>query len=215
MHLPRRHSGLLGPTPRSLDPSLLYSWTQLRRLLHTVSLLPMPPSNCRSRSSSNASCAAVPQPTDTATIYYSPSSTSRTSERHEGTTAPRARLQSAPQPPPGLENYAQLCASHGIPVKAAPVRPRLRTSTSVPSLQPHVCTTHVGTPPVRLSATYKRSASTALAGTNHAIGADSRAGRGPFPKPRALVLPRVKFGQATPDGLGHIDTADSDLMHRQ
>ena len=96
----------------------------------------------------NASSAALPQPTETATTY-SPSSTSRTSDRHEGTTAPRARLQSAPQPPPGLENYAHLCASHGIPVKAAPVRPRLRTSNSVPSLQPHVCTTQVGPHPVR------------------------------------------------------------------
>ena len=28
-------------------------------------------------------------------------------------------------------------------------------------------------------------------------------------------FPMVKFGQAKPDGLGHIDTADSDLMHHQ
>ena len=47
-----------------------------------------------------------------------------------------------------------------------PVRSRLHTSTSVPSLQPHVSTTQVGTIPVRSSATYKRSASTALAGTH-------------------------------------------------
>ena len=73
----------------------------------------------------------------------------------------------------------------------------------------------MGTHADRSSATYKRSASTALAGTHHAIGADPRAGRGPFPKPRALVLSMVKFGQAKPDGLGHIDTADGDLMHHQ
>ena len=36
-----------------------------------------------------------------------------------------------------------------------------------------------------------------------------------FPEPRALVLPTVKFGQVKLDGLGHIDTADSDLMHHQ
>ena len=36
-----------------------------------------------------------------------------------------------------------------------------------------------------------------------------------FPKPRALVLPVVKFGQSKPDGLGYIDTVDSDLMHHQ
>ena len=36
-----------------------------------------------------------------------------------------------------------------------------------------------------------------------------------FPKPRALVLPMVKFGQSKSDRLGHIDTVDSDLMHHQ
>ena len=81
--------------------------------------------------------------------------------------------------------------------------------------QPHVSTTQVGTHPVRSVTTYKRSASTALAGTHNPVGADSRARTGPFPKPRALVLPMVKFGQSKPDGLGHIDTADSDLMHHQ
>ena len=30
-----------------------------------------------------------------------------------------------------------------------------------------------------------------------------------------MVLPMVKFGQVKLDGLGHIDTADSDLMHHQ
>ena len=51
-----------------------------------------------------------------------------------------------------------------------------------------------------------RSASSAPAGTHNAIDADPRTGREPFPKPRALVLPMVKFGQAKPDGLGHTDT---------
>ena len=74
---------------------------------------------------------------------------------------------------------------------------------------------HLRSIPAALSATYKRSASAAQAGTHHAIGADSRAGRGPFPKPRALVLPMVKFGQAKRDGLGHTDIADCDLMHQQ
>ena len=162
----------------------------------------------------NASSAALPQPTDIATIC-SPSSTSRTSNCHVCTTAPGARLHSAPPPPPCLEDYDHLCSSHGVPVKAALVRPRLHTSTSVPSLQPRVSTIQVGTHPVRLPATYVRSAITAQAGSHHAIGAESRGRRGPFPKPRALVLPMVKFGQAKPDGLGHIDTADSDLMHHQ
>ena len=96
------------------------------------------------------------------------------------------------QPPPGLEQYARQHSSHGIPVKAAPVRPRLCTSISVSPPQPPVSTTHVGTHPVRSATTYS-----------------------PFPKPRALVLPMVKCGQSKPDVLGYIDTVDSDLMHRQ
>ena len=79
-------------------------------------------------------------------------------------------------------------------------------------------TTQVGTHPVhpvRSATTYKRSVSTALAGTHNPVGADPRTGTGTFPKPRALVRPMVKLGQSKPDGLGHIDTADSDLMHHQ
>ena len=52
-------------------------------------------------------------------------------------------------------------------------------------------------------------------GTHSAIGADPRAGRGPFPKPRPVVLPMVNFGQTKPAGLGHIHNADSDLVHLQ
>ena len=81
--------------------------------------------------------------------------------------------------------------------------------------QPRVSITHVGTHPVRSATTYKRSASIAVAGTHNLVGAHPRAGTGPFPKPRALVLPMVKFGQSKPDGIGYIDTADSDLMHHQ
>ena len=61
----------------------------------------------------NASSAPLPQPIDIATIY-SPSSTSRTCGRHVCTTAPRARLHSAPPSPPGLEDQASLCFPHGI-----------------------------------------------------------------------------------------------------
>ena len=75
--------------------------------------------------------------------------------------------------------------------------------------------TQVGTHPVRSATTYERSARTALAGTHNPVGADPRAGTGPFPKPRALVLPIGKFGQSKPDGLGYIDTVDSDLMHHR
>ena len=101
---------------------------------------------------------------------------------------PPRRLFHTPLPP-GLEKYACQHASHGIPVKAAPVRPRLCTAISVTPPQPHVSTTHVGTHPVRSTTSYKRSAaSTALAGTHNPVGVDPRAGTGPFPKPRALTL---------------------------
>ena len=80
----------------------------------------------------NAISASLLQPVDIAAMY-SGSSTSRTNDRHVCTTAPRARLQCAPSPPPGLEDRTHLSSIHGIPVKAVPVRPRLHTSTPVQS----------------------------------------------------------------------------------
>ena len=135
-----------------------------------------------------AGSASPPQPDNIATLC-SPSSASHASDGHEHTTAPHV----SQEPPPGLEKYARQYASHFIPVKAAPVRPRLCTSISVTSPQPHVSTTQVGSHPMRSTPTNKRSASTALAGTHNPVGADPRAGTGLFPKPRALVLPMVKF----------------------
>ena len=135
------------------------------------------------------------------------------------TPVPRAQLNGTPPPPPGLEVQAPMSSLHGILVKATPMRHRclylVTCVTSAPSLQARVSTTQVGTHAARSSATHKRSASTALAGTHAAIGADPRAGRGPFPKPRPVVLPMVSFGQAKPAGLGHIHNAGSDLIHRQ
>ena len=164
--------------------------------------------------SSSAQCdtgsASPPQPPDIATTC-SLSSSSVDRDGHVHTTAPHVLLQ----PPPGLENSACQHSSHGIPVKAALVRPRLCTAISVTPPQPHVSTTHVRTHPVRPATTGKRSACTVLAGTHNPVDADPGAGNGPFPQPRALVLPLVKFGQSKPDGHGYIDTADSDLMHHQ
>ena len=77
------------------------------------------------------------------------------------------------------------------------------------------CIIYVGEHDARSATTGKRSAGTALAGTHNLADTDPRAGTGPFPKPRALVLPLVHFGQSQPDGHGGIDTADSDLMHHQ
>ena len=57
----------------------------------------------------NADSASPPQPADIATLC-SPSSSSHAGDGHEHTAAPCV----SPQPPPGLEKYAHLCASHCI-----------------------------------------------------------------------------------------------------
>ena len=123
---------------------------------------------------------------------------------------PRTQPNGTPPPPPGLRDQARLGAPRDILTKAAPMRPHSECvlaltspgapipSTSPPSLQPHVSTTQVGTHTARSSATHQRSASTAPAGTHFAIGADPRAGRGPFPKLRPVVLPMVRFGLPKP-----------------
>ena len=61
------------------------------------------------------------------------------------------------------------------------------------------CTIHVGIHPARSATT----ASTVLAGTHNLVDTNPRAGTGPFPKPRALVLPLVHFGQSKPEGHGY------------
>ena len=170
------------------------------------------PLDCQGSSSvqCGTDSASPPQPSDTAMIC-NPSSSSLVRDGHAYTAAPHELLQ----PPRGLEEYApppgfkkstDLCASHGILVKAAPLRPRLCSAISVTPPQPPVSTNHVGTHPVGSATTGKRSASTALAGTHNPVDADHRAGTSPFPKPRALILPLVNFGQSKPDGHGNIDT---------
>ena len=110
-----------------------------------------------------------------------------------------------PAPPPELAAYSHLLTTHSA------------SANSSPSLaqQSPVSTTQVGTHPVRTATSAKRSASTALAGTHNPIGSNPCTGTGPFPKPRALVLPMVNFGQPKSDKLGPTATVDSDLMHHQ
>ena len=110
-----------------------------------------------------------------------------------------------PAPPPELASYSHLLTTHGASTNSFPSHAQ----------QSPVSTTIVGTHPVRTATSAKRSASTALAGTHNPVGSDPRTGTGPFPKPRALVLPMVNFGQPKSDRLGHINTVDSDLMHHQ
>ena len=138
----------------------------------------------------------LPDITTTCTL----SSSSLDSDDNVRTLAPRVLLQPPPgleqfAPPPGLEKYAHLCASHGTTVNSVRLRPTLRSAFSVSPPQPLACTIHVRTHPVRSATTVKRSASTALVGTHNLADTDLRPGTGPFPKPRALVLPLVHFGQ--------------------
>ena len=211
---------------RVFDQSPRYFLMRLCKHLYKASRLMMPPHSYRSRSSSSGASSPItlqtakPRHRHIAMLGAPHRLNLLTLLRIAAPAAPAmlATVTSTLRPhmsPPGLEKYARQFASHGIPVKAAPVRPRLYTAISVTPPQPPVSTTQVGTHPVRSATTYKRSASTALAGTHNPFGADPRTGTGPFPKPRALVLPMVKFGQSKPDGLGHIDTVGSDLMHHQ
>ena len=110
-----------------------------------------------------------------------------------------------PAPPPELVAYSHLLTTHGASAN----------SSSSHAQQSPVSTTQVGTHPVRTATSAKRSASTALAGTHNPVGSNPRTGTGPFPKPRAMVLPMVSFGQPKSDRLGPIATVDSDLMHHQ
>ena len=115
-----------------------------------------------------------------------------------------------PPPPPGLEQP--------VPPPELATYSHLLTnvsSSSCPTQQSPVSTTHVGTYPGRTASSAKRSASTALAGTHNSSGSYLRTDAGLFPKPKAVILPMVNFGQPKSNGPGPIATADSDLMHHQ
>ena len=126
--------------------------TRLSRLLHAVLYHTILPHNYRSRSSlldvssltilfdrqssssaqgdiDSVSMPPLPDIATTCTL----SSSGLDSDDHVRTLAPRVLLQpplglEQYAAPPGLEIDAHLCASHGIPVKAAPLRPRLRSA---------------------------------------------------------------------------------------
>ena len=94
-----------------------------------------------------------------------------------------------PAPPPELAAYSHLLTTHGASANRSPSHAQ----------QSPVSTTQVGTHPVRTATSAKRSASTDLAGTHNPVGSNPRTGTGPSPKPRALVLPMVSFGQPKSD----------------
>ena len=145
---------------------------------------------------------------------------SHDSDDHVRTLAPRVLLQ----PPPGLEQYAP---PPGLAIDAPLVHFThmaylLKRHLCDPGYvqlsqsQPPACTIHMETHIMRAQLLPAREVQVlALAGTHNLVDTDPRAGTGPFPKPRALVLPLVHLGQSKPEGHGGIDTADSDLMHHQ
>ena len=131
--------------------------------------------------------------------------------RHPLCQSPPSVLGShvVPLPPPGLEQ----------PVPSPEIADHSQSLTNVsssscPTQQPPVSTTHVGTHPVR-PAGAKRSASTAHAGTHNSTGSCRRTDAVLFPKPKAVILPMVNFGQPNFSGPSPITTADSDIMHHQ
>ena len=131
--------------------------------------------------------------------------------RHPLCQSPPSVLGShvVPLPPPGLEQPVPSpeIAAHSQSLTNA-------SSSSCPTQQPSVSTTHVGTHPV-CPAGAKRSASTAHAGTHNSNGSCSRTDADLFPKPKAVILPMVNFGQPKSSGPSPIATADSDIMHHQ
>ena len=179
----------------SLSVSLSVS-IRLCRLLYAVWCNMMLPHNCRSRSSSLA--------VFTRTVLWT-AKTLFVSLRHQ------CRVH-------------MLCCSHRLdsnsqsfPLSLLLIRtcsPTLTALLAIPSSRLSVPLTWEHTLYAQLPAP-KRSASIALAGTHNPVGSNPRTGTGPFPKPRAVVLPMVSFGQPKSNGLGPIATVESDLMHHQ
>ena len=125
------------PSRRVPSPGPLYFKMHLLGLHHTVPLSQMHPPNSRSQSSFLGASSPMTRCIDSLlslrmgtsvtphfTIMDATLSISSTSGGDVRTPVPRTQLNAAPPPPPGLEVQPPLCSHHGIPVKAAPVRPR-------------------------------------------------------------------------------------------
>ena len=130
--------------------------------------------------------------------------------RHPLCQSPPSVLGShvVPRPPPGFEQPvpSPATADHSQSLTVA-------SSSSCPTQQPPVSTTHVETHPVRTASSAKRSASTAYAGTHTSNGTCSRTEAALFPKPKAVILPMVNFGHPLSNGSGPIATAISCIIN--
>ena len=169
-------------------PASLATWGKSRLL--------MPPRSSPLQSSSNGASSLKPSrrallPSPQPKHMVTSHSISSSSGGDVLMPVPRMQLNGSPPPPPRLEDQSRLGSPQGIHTKAAPVRPHSQLAlaltssgtsfppTSTPTLQPQVSTTQVGTHIVRSP------------GALSAIGADPRAGRGPFPEPRSPAHPHA------------------------
>ena len=239
----RRLSYLWSPTHKHLSPAPLCFGTHLLRRLHTVLLSKMPPHNSSSQSfflgASTPKTRWIARPVNLSMgMSVAPHFPNRgTSAVSTVSAAPATTVATFQSPVHCLTAHhlrflgskvghswefhatsrPKLCLCVLIRILAPPAL-RRACLLHLPRRLPH---SHRSLPPmwgtdITCSAVaHKRSASTALAGTHSAIGADPRAGRGSFPKPRPVVLPMVRFGLLKPDGHGYLHNADSDLMHHQ
>ena len=186
--------------------------TCLFRLLYAVLYYTILPHNNRSRSSlldvssrtillivrdrhRHKAILVVPHRLNLLTLLQLAVSAVLDRDDHVRTMAPRVLLQ----PPPGLEQFAHLQVSllmHLLkrhrcdPVYVHLSQSRLHSHRSVPPKWEHIlCAQRLPAREVLVPPWWERT---------KPVDADPCAGTGPFPKPRALVLPLVHFGQSKP-----------------
>ena len=215
---------------RVIDQSPRYFLMRLCRRLYTASLLMMPQHNYRSRSSSLG--APSPMTLLTAKPRHRHIAMRATPHLHNLLTLLRFAVPAAPATPatvmrtlrPHVCHHSRLRVSRSMPVSAShmvylskpprcvlvcvhPSQSRLHSHISVPPMWEHTLCAQL--PPTREVQVPPQREPTILLVQTLVRDLDLFLSLGPW------FFPWSKFGQAKPDGLGHIDTADSDLMHHQ
>ena len=177
-------------------------WTQLRRLLHTVPLPLMRPPNSRSQRSFSG--ASTPKTLWIARSHHRHMGMSVAPHFPNRVTSPLSTVSAAPAAPAVVMFCTPVPTRAAQRYTTAATRSRKLSSPELPTWDPcessaratlfanihftavlaATCQYHPSGPThaARSSATYKRSASTALAGTHHAIGAGPTCWTRSFPK---------------------------------
>ena len=177
-----------------------FLWIRLCRLLYAVRCYMMLPHNHRSRSSSLAVFTRTVLWT-AKTLFVSPRHQCKV---HMPYFSHRQDLNSQPLRLSLL--LIRTCSLHMV--RMLTVLPAMPSSRlSVPLKWEHTLYAQLPAP--------KGVPVPPLTGTHNPVGSNLRTGTGLFPKPRAVVLPMVSFGQPKSNRLGPIATVDSDLMHHQ